>query len=1104
MVNAYMKNMLHVWQANHDIQFVLDAYSCIVYICDYLTKAHKGMSNLLSAACEEAKKNNLGLKQSVRHMGNKFLNAVEISEQEACFNLLELPITKSNIAVQFIPTAPQDERVFIAKKDDDLRALHPDSDDVKMSNIIDHYSRRPRILQNWCLADYVSLLTLQNEKKKNPQDIESDNDDCDNYISHDNNDSVNLIGENTVSDDNDSDLETEDSPSEIFPMYLRNGKILTRRKKRKVLRFVNYKEKVDPENYYRERLLLYVPWRKESTDLFHGQASYHDAFKLKTPQIVQMMQIYEPMSHILEEAMLLLEQEQQMENCETAPSTQHEDIVHQNMPTEDSITFQMFDPDRPLDHRIVDIGPQLGIPTSQFCDSVTMVENIMDDNNYRLHMRSLNREQYEFFTHVLHCAILGSTQHLSCLHGGAGTGKSHVLKAIYQSLYRLLSSTAGVDNTDKRILIVSPTGKAAYNVNGSTINSAFHVPANQPLYNYMPLSYDNINSYRAKYRNLRWILCDEISMVSNYMLRYIHLRMQDIMANKLPFGGVNVIAIGDLYQLKPVKGSYIFKDLGGDYGPLATNLWTEHFKIYELHEIMRQKGDQSFAELLNRLRLGKHTANDIATLKSRLVKEEDTTQLSHLPRFFPMRAQVQAYNEQALQHLPENSTVVTVTAIDITPSDLSHKFRDKIIRVTDRKLPKDTGGLPKKITIATQAQYDLISNIDVEDGLMNGAECCVKHIYFEPGNTAYPAIVWVKFEDPRIGRDHRRNYKHLYTRDIVSAWTPVFAIKRSFKIEDVFVHRIQFPLRQAAARTIHVAQSATFKEILVDMRGNARTPKIFWDHMHYVAFSRVTSLAGLHITNLNEDNIRTSSHVEQYLQEARQRNNLQLSFTPMYNFSDSHFKIAYNNCRSYRKHYKDVQHDFTMLAADIIALSETKLTTYDPTERFDLHDFIIYRMDQSHPSMPHHGLLLHVRKTIKIISINFHPGNNFEAISIVTDYRKFICQIIFIYSSPRTTNAQLLHELQRIIPQKCQLPIFLIGDFNVHTSSNTSNFLTSFLKRKYNLDQFISTPTTTYLSTIDLVFSNYHHHTCYALANYWSDHFTLCAAIETDLDNNSH
>ena len=198
-------------------------------------------------------------------------------------------------------------------------------------------------------------------------------------------------------------------------------------------------------------------------------------------------------------------------------------------------------------------------------------------------------------------------QTLVCLHGEAGTGKSYALKAIYQDLNKILNQKPGQQKNDLTTLLIAPTGKAAHNIKGHTIHAAFHVPANQSLMNYSKLSWDNLNSYRSKYLNLKWIICDEISMVSNYMLKFIHLRLQEIKSYKLPFGGVNVITVGDLYQLKPVMGQLVFEDYRNNYGPLATNLWTQHFKIYELTEIMRQKDDKKFTQLLNRLRIGSHT-----------------------------------------------------------------------------------------------------------------------------------------------------------------------------------------------------------------------------------------------------------------------------------------------------------------------------------------------------------------------------------------------------------------------------------------------------------------------------------------------------------------
>ena len=95
----------------------------------------------------------------------------------------------------------------------------------------------------------------------------------------------------------------------------------------------------------------------------------------------------------------------------------------------------------------------------------------------------------------------------------------------------------------------------------------------------------------------------------------------------MPFGGITV---GDLYQLKPVMGQFVFEDYRNNYDPLATNLWTQHFKIYELTEIMRQKHDKKFAQLLNRLRIGAYTKNDIKILKSTKTKNKHS-----IPHFYP-------------------------------------------------------------------------------------------------------------------------------------------------------------------------------------------------------------------------------------------------------------------------------------------------------------------------------------------------------------------------------------------------------------------------------------------------------------------------------------
>ena len=101
-------------------------------------------------------------------------------------------------------------------------------------------------------------------------------------------------------------------------------------------------------------------------------------------------------------------------------------------------------------------------------------------------------------------------------------------------------------------------------------------------------------------------------MVGHRMLAFIDQRLQEVNNSNQPFGGASIVAFGDLFQLPPVMDGFIFTDSihtaseFEQYSSLAPNLWKENFTMFELKTIMRQQ-----AELLNRLREGNHTADDV-------------------------------------------------------------------------------------------------------------------------------------------------------------------------------------------------------------------------------------------------------------------------------------------------------------------------------------------------------------------------------------------------------------------------------------------------------------------------------------------------------------
>lgn len=159
-INPYMKNLLSIYGANHDIQYVLDPYACAVYIVAYMSKSQRGMSILMDKACKEARQNSTDLRKQVRTIGNSLINAVEISAQEAAYVLLQLPITRSTRSVIVINTSTHQYRTFLLKSKKLLEEMDPNDTDIESGNIIKRYSARPKVLSNWCLADYVSKLKV--------------------------------------------------------------------------------------------------------------------------------------------------------------------------------------------------------------------------------------------------------------------------------------------------------------------------------------------------------------------------------------------------------------------------------------------------------------------------------------------------------------------------------------------------------------------------------------------------------------------------------------------------------------------------------------------------------------------------------------------------------------------------------------------------------------------------------------------------------------------------------------------------------------------------------------------------------------------------------
>ena len=140
---------------------------------------------------------------------------------------------------------------------------------------------------------------------------------------------------------------------------------------------------------------------------------------------------------------------------------------------------------------------------------------------------------------------------------------------------------------------------------------------------------------------------------------------------------------------------------------------------------MRQKDYNKFAQLLNRLRIGAHTKNDIQILKSTKTKNKHLKNKNLNSSFLPNFA-ASSHNEKVTKN-PNNFCIKSICN-DILPASISKILETNINAAISKRKITHTGGLPQDVTLITNEQYDLISNIDVEDSLINGAQCIIKYI----------------------------------------------------------------------------------------------------------------------------------------------------------------------------------------------------------------------------------------------------------------------------------------------------------------------------------------------------------------------------------------
>ena len=307
-------------------------------------------------------------------------------------------------------------------------------------------------------------------------------------------------------------------------------------------RVYNPNKENEKENYFYSLLLLFVPSRNEE-DLIEEGESAEDAFD-------RHMEQNDALNIHSEKLQRMLKANENVQKINEARQAEQENLTVPEPVQEDE-------------------GPQVaGEATSAMHDVVDLQQNNESGPSFDVLVSSLNVDQSLIFRHVkdhLEHQVRHESDTCKCsdwkpLHmfisGVGGTGKSFLIKAI-----RALVSEIWHDKTESLLCAVTaPTGLAAFNVGGVTIHRLLQLPIEHEGWaaGYWRLGKDSLKVMRRSLSQLRLLIIDEVSMLSNLNLAYVHLRLDEIFGRDQWFGGVNVLFVGDILQLPPVNGAPVF------------------------------------------------------------------------------------------------------------------------------------------------------------------------------------------------------------------------------------------------------------------------------------------------------------------------------------------------------------------------------------------------------------------------------------------------------------------------------------------------------------------------------------------------------------------
>ncbi|XP_062556879.1 uncharacterized protein LOC134221708 [Armigeres subalbatus] len=985
--NPWIANVL---QSNMDLQFILEEFSCAAYVVEYVNKANRGISSLhrdlVQLSEQFPDQDHLSL---LKKVGIKMLNSVEMSAQEAAWYLLRQSMSEASRKVEFIPTMWPHERTKTRKrtKQMDEEGISDDSVDIWTSNIIQKYEAREG-LEDVCLADFVAHYT----KVKSST----------------------------------------------------NG--YNRRSTARVLRWRAYPMS-DLDDYKREMVLLFLPFRNEMCDLLDCN---------------KFLQLYDNQ----ESALLLKRKEYDCEfNLEHTVEEYLRMCGADAGQEQETVTDKLNDCVRTI-HMDPNDDDIQNLPTNTLNAVVKQRSNVIDKEAYCQMVRATNPEQRALIIHVIHSihSFDDIRKPLQIFFTGpAGSGKTFTLRILMETYNRFSQAHNAQNNA---YVACASTGKAAVAIGGTTVHSAFRLTMSRR--NNAKLSFETLQLYRNAFAHVRAIIVDEVSMIGANILDAIHARLQDIRSEyDDAFGGMDIIFVGDFRQLPPVNARFVFKPPANSMHGAV--LW-QSLQFHPLVRVMRQS-DEEFSAVLTSIGNGERLSDE----QTKLIESRFRTvqwckeNVPNAIRLFHRNLDVEQYNSDVLRE---------TDGLDCLAEDLFNGYRtNEQLASARNKIHKmsvvEAGGLPYMLRLTIGMPYMITTNVEVEDGIVNGA--IGELMYIEQSDDdpeQQVARLWLKFENDSIGRILRvksRPLVHSKPGVLQQDWTPIGKRSVNVSLGSVKCKRVQFPVVSACALTVHKSQGGTFPQIVYHYEKGQEQQLV------YVGLSRVSSLDGLFLTNAKNDfkfhhaKGSDTPKIRELRTEMTRLSNHRLCTISdeLLQFVETKgpgIVLVSANVQSLGAHALDISTDHVLMTGDILALSETwqddgtitEISGYNCVSQSKRSStraagVAIYQNRSAFNVASPHTIQKASRRNDTTLIMADEYG---DVCSAEVDIMGIRTLLVALYISPSTTTKQkkLFAARNLCMYVNSSMPIIVTGDFNIDVSKEENTEFIDFMRQYLRME----------------------------------------------------